>query len=886
MPSHLHSDIAEPEEVTSLKHLTPVKGSSILYQAPRLSNEKVSSPGENRTVRLQDRGQPLKTTKPTGQPAPAQHASVAGKTGVVNRVPHMPLGNRHRPWPSRKVTKEEEVVKYMSTVPTYLKPQEKGDNVQDKALNFGVLDWGRLEKWTYLQKQVTNRRAGDSPSSSSASSSPFSASESSSHSDRSTDSPLGQRKQSPTSVVHQISSPKWRRSKMMDKQSSVPAVTDPGSRTHNKASVGNNHEKGKVSGSDVKDISHDKSPFPDSGSSICTSKDNDTSAFSHNNVNVQNGKLGEAENFRGWDELSDRFSVIESMWDHLQECVQERPTSCGSSMNNRRSGEIKRSSFSGNFPPNHIQFTTPPSRISYSCPLSSTSQGDEPTVSIGPLTRNEMLTANAKGKLVELGRFSDEFSERVVDMADKSQTEVKVAAAQRTELSPHHLLRAGLNRIRGPSLREASSKQQTEQVDFSDNCHNDSATSNRRRSSSPQRLLSAGLNFLRNSSSREGSTGKIRGGPVCSDNSPEDNAVSNIRSRRSPLRRIFDPLKSKNQIPFTGPITSLPSHRAQGVSDRDRIPIRDELKSANGPRRSSDTILNHSASPVSEAECSVHAEKQVTSARQALLKLAWKNGLPLFVFSSSDINILAATMERRSISQNNDFECIYTIFTAHEIKKKAGIWTSQVNKNKKHDLVYNVVGQIKVPSSKSTSDDSKNNFLVREFVLYGGEQISTARDCVSPQFKSELAAIVIQVQNGSPENDNCDAQQSSSCRDSSHVNSAEDEHSKETLEVEQRTEDSNLSSMLVILPSGIHGISCTGEPSPLIQRWKSGGSCDCGGWDEGCMLTILMNKIQESSTSDRACTTDGSHRIELFTQVRHLVFILLLTVDTSLLGFK
>ncbi|KAF2311946.1 hypothetical protein GH714_027541 [Hevea brasiliensis] len=54
----------------------------------------------------------------------------------------------------RKVTKEEELVKYMSNLPSYL---ERGENRQEKVLNVGVLDWGRLEKWQCSQKQIPHR---------------------------------------------------------------------------------------------------------------------------------------------------------------------------------------------------------------------------------------------------------------------------------------------------------------------------------------------------------------------------------------------------------------------------------------------------------------------------------------------------------------------------------------------------------------------------------------------------------------------------------------------------------------------------------------------------------------------------------------------------------
>ncbi|KAG8481002.1 hypothetical protein CXB51_025629 [Gossypium anomalum] len=49
--------------------------------------------------------------------------------------------------------------------------------------------------------------------------------------------------------------------------------------------------------------------------------------------------------------------------------------------------------------------------------------------------------------------------------------------------------------------------------------------------------------------------------------------------------------------------------------------------------------------------------------------------------------------------------------------------------------------------------------------------------------------------------------------------------------------------MDVLIPAGIHGGPRTrnGGPSSLIERWRSGGHCECGGWDLGCPLTVLKS---------------------------------------------
>lgn len=51
-------------------------------------------------------------------------------------------------------------------------------------------------------------------------------------------------------------------------------------------------------------------------------------------------------------------------------------------------------------------------------------------------------------------------------------------------------------------------------------------------------------------------------------------------------------------------------------------------------------------------------------------------------------------------------------------------------------------------------------------------------------------------------------------------------------------------SMDILIPAGLHGGPRTrnGGPSSLIERWRSGGHCDCGGWDMGCPLTVLTSR--------------------------------------------
>lgn len=57
-------------------------------------------------------------------------------------------------------------------------------------------------------------------------------------------------------------------------------------------------------------------------------------------------------------------------------------------------------------------------------------------------------------------------------------------------------------------------------------------------------------------------------------------------------------------------------------------------------------------------------------------------------------------------------------------------------------------------------------------------------------------------------------------------------------------------SITALVPADMHGLPKlkSSGPSPLIERWRLGGSCDCGGWDMGCALTLLHNRKQRRNT--------------------------------------
>jgi len=76
-------------------------------------------------------------------------------------------------------------------------------------------------------------------------------------------------------------------------------------------------------------------------------------------------------------------------------------------------------------------------------------------------------------------------------------------------------------------------------------------------------------------------------------------------------------------------------------------------------------------------------------------------------------------------------------------------------------------------------------------------------------------------------------------------------------------------SMSILIPAGFHGGPRTrnGGPSSLIDRWRSGGRCDCGGWDEGCPLTVLERRSNKPEVMSKIDTQYECKSVDLVTQV-------------------
>jgi hypothetical protein len=281
-----------------------------------------------------------------------------------------------------------------------------------------------------------------------------------------------------------------------------------------------------------------------------------------------------------------------------------------------------------------------------------------------------------------------------------------------------------------------------------------------------------------------------------------------------------------------------------------------------------------------------------SSLSAGLLQCIWKDGLPHFELSLDDpIAVYTASPIK---VQDNDraLDYVYVIHSGEQGRKDWMGHSSNVSR---------LVGKIKVSSSLVLNSD-KSSLLETEFVLYGspddyqrqmhssysvpkgkglvkrvteimrtghvssspkhpwkfgksfshqfddlteileGETISaresslTNLDAEDQPTNQELAAIVVKEQRQSRQKEPLVGGWGLKFLEKAGLN-----HPEGTEDSDVQNRNGAAKCITAIVPRGYHGgaVSNSSGPSGLIERWRSGGCCDCGGWDLGCPIRVL-----------------------------------------------
>ncbi|TXG50517.1 hypothetical protein EZV62_023041 [Acer yangbiense] len=381
------------------------------------------------------------------------------------------------------------------------------------------------------------------------------------------------------------------------------------------------------------------------------------------------------------------------------------------------------------------------------------------------------------------------------------------------------------------------------------------------------------------------------------------------KSRFSPIRRMFDPFKkSKSLRSPLGYTLQLNEVRTTGMeSAREGTVRKSLLDDFSHTAHKSEFDYQH-LSPVANSPVHLHG----------FLKLENKQGVPSFEFS---LNCPEDVIMAKTWKADSAFNWAYTFHSLDGRKKSnASSWGS--NDSNKGTMV----GQMQVSSyicSEVKDGGVFNNSMMTEFVLYDtahARQSVIAQNPAKcyPDVKHRKCSNPGLVEGNGESNDRSnslklkDHPKSASCNnelDSSNKSTMypwASEDLRPNLEVAaiviempfekreslkykrgHKISDKNHSNLLnlsmveqqkdhldsrisekvkVVIPTGNHGLPSADSwgPSSLLDRWRLGGGCDCGGWDMACPLTVFGNP-SICHTSDQPLL-DSQQPLELFLQ--------------------
>ncbi|XP_064964611.1 uncharacterized protein LOC135673623 isoform X1 [Musa acuminata AAA Group] len=353
----------------------------------------------------------------------------------------------------------------------------------------------------------------------------------------------------------------------------------------------------------------------------------------------------------------------------------------------------------------------------------------------------------------------------------------------------------------------------------------------------------------------------------------------------SPLKKMFDPLiksKSLRDSPLTGTQRS-----GSKVIDSTSITsngVFEDMECVTGE------ILTASMSPAH-----LHG----------ILKLDIENQNPSFEFSLQDPE---DTLSAKTWKTDSAFNWVYTF---HSSRKK----NTNYGTKDKHGQSPPLVGQMQVSCyicSEVKDNGSLVNSTVAEFVLYDiararrhfvvEERSKCSSDSIQPVTSNAMGGLVAEgpyERNNSVEHPDSSRHgfgSSDSRPSTSYPWTPKDLHprheiaaivtqipfskkdSLKDMKVSRPKESQNLSRsptidqgrerksslnpamVKVVTPSGAHGLPDTveGGPSSLLNRWRFGGGCDCGGWDMACPIVVFDNSHADDWIDHSTCEIEKS----------------------------
>lgn len=794
------------------------------------------------------------------------------KHNVVRKVQHLDSAKGSS-------TPPDELVKYMSSLPEFLKRSDGGESIQGKALNVGVLDWSKLEKWknkqTHTKAEASNFTSFNSSEEASSTAATTSSTISVGH-NKKLDGKKGlssSRSKGPYKEDLGMSSKMSSQNVKQDQHSEIKTKTIGDELGMSPSEFGKTQSVTSLQRVKVNDYDEITSVV---GSSASKSRHHGVSVVSNENSsgrNVEDDKRMEGlhpqslkKKERNRKSSSDKgFSSLESKNKGVSFRSQKKMSSGGSELKNKMDQWQESDIDAG-----HKQSHRMPSNIVLLRPrrVLQLKSEDYFQHSQSRTSSDEDLGESSRSSVSYMSIPEEIYTEDLHSEIPHSKLLPSVAELVSSErLQQSNNTNLDIGRSSGVH-KKASCSNNTSSLKSEYTCiekdvldiklKNQCAFSNSLEprdhgipeptpvNPSSNRRLSVSLSRIgRSFSFKEGSIPKLssvyvssKSGSVtpessaCLENHSKYKVKGHNRTRSSPLLRLLDPiLKHK-----TSSIHLSDEHSVTSKGSIDSISLR----------------------TISLPE----GKSKKESSFQALLQLTIRNGVPLFKFViNSERKVLAATTKSLALEEKDDLDCYFTFYLVNEIKKKSSKWMSHWSKEKSCGYAYNIVGKMRVSNSKideSNNENSKRERVVKEYVLMGVEVDQVDRETSQFFMSKELAAVVIEIP----------------CENINHEELLYSHNLPRKICLKcladekcfcSAQENDIYGSIKVILPGGLHSSPNTGEPSPLIQRWKLGGLCDCGGWDVGCKLLVLSN--QNISSNIPRSSKSYLERFHLFVQV-------------------
>lgn len=358
---------------------------------------------------------------------------------------------------------------------------------------------------------------------------------------------------------------------------------------------------------------------------------------------------------------------------------------------------------------------------------------------------------------------------------------------------------------------------------------------------------------------------------------------NNTKARSSPFKKMLDPIMKSKSLRSPSLVEKGDSNSMTGTgSKKNSLSRKSLLGDFSRTEQASICQPNGQTQRVKSALSPAHL--------QGVLRLDSKNGVQVFEFC---VEGPEESISARNWKTGDELNSIYTFHSGGKRCSAAG----RISKDGGLNLPP-IVGQVQVSSylcSEVGKDGMVNNSVITEFVSY---DIAHARRIVEEKTQyteipqQPLCGVVDKSISGdSPQRINL-MEENKIAKNNSDVStscpwSEEDlyphfEIAATVIEIpfskDKSKEMKNGSSpctVKVVTPSGLHGSPSDDEASPstLLDRWRYGGGCDCGGWDMACPIEILGNAYDNNWAE--SITTNAKHPMELFVQVHCTVAILL-----------